>query len=308
MYILQINKRKGHKFLMSGLMFGFCMARIVTLSLRIGWAAHPENIQLAIAAMIFVSMGVLLLFIINLIFAQRILRAAQPKLGWNKGFRMVFKVLYGLIIAMLAMVITATVQSFYTLDRDIRSIDHKLQQTAGTYLLFMAFLPIPLTILGIIAPRNVRIEKFGSGRWRSKVIILMASAALLTLGAGFRTGVNFMNPRPKSNPAWYQSKFCFYFFNFIVETIVIYLYLVLRVDMRFWIPNASKAPGDYRVKNKNGEIDEPRPNTAGSDGRILSEEEVFDDEQPKTARAEDLEKGKSDDDYCNCEDEYHEHQ
>lgn len=33
MTIFQINKRRGHKFLMSGLMFGFCMARTLTMIL-----------------------------------------------------------------------------------------------------------------------------------------------------------------------------------------------------------------------------------------------------------------------------------
>lgn len=33
MTIFQINRRRGHKFIMSGLMFGFCMARTVTMIL-----------------------------------------------------------------------------------------------------------------------------------------------------------------------------------------------------------------------------------------------------------------------------------
>lgn len=34
MTIFQINRRRGHKFIMSALTFGFCMARIVTMIMR----------------------------------------------------------------------------------------------------------------------------------------------------------------------------------------------------------------------------------------------------------------------------------
>jgi Protein of unknown function (DUF3112) len=179
---------------------------------------------------------------------------------------------------MLAMVITVTVQSFYTLDMNIRRIDRDLQRAAGTYLLFFAFLPIPMVVLGLVIPRKTRLEKFGSGRWRTKIAILLTSAAILTLGAGFRVGTNFMNPRPRDDPAWYHAKWCFYFFNFVLETIVTYMYLVLRVDLRFHIPNGSKGPGDYLKKPANGdaEKEEERPTSSWGGARI----EVFDDHSP----------------------------
>jgi hypothetical protein len=34
MTVFQINRRRGHKFIMSVLTFGFCMARIVTMIMR----------------------------------------------------------------------------------------------------------------------------------------------------------------------------------------------------------------------------------------------------------------------------------
>jgi len=266
---------------MSGLMFGFCMARTVTMILRIVWANYPHDVQIAIAAQIFVSAGVLLLFVINLIFAQRITRAAHPHFGWHKALSNVFKVLYALVIAMLAMVITATVQSFYTLNPNIKRIDRDLQLTASTYLLFISFLPIAIIVLGLIVPRKTRVEKFGSGRWRSKIAILFTSAFLLCLGATFRIATMYKNPRPLNNPAWYHAKWCFYFFNFVIETIVIYLYLLVRVDRRFHVPNGSKGPGDYSTQQMQ-QVPEtsdvgPRPSLS-SVTNILSEEEVFDDD------------------------------
>ena len=281
MTILQLNLRKGHKFIMSGLLFGFCMARLVTCIMRIVWATRPTNIRVAIAAMIFVSAGVLILFIVNLIFAQRIIRAAHPHFGWHKAISRVFIVLYVLVILMLAMVITATIQSFYTLSSNTHRIDRDLQLATGTYFMCIAFAPIPMIILTFVVPRKTRVEKFGSGKWRTKIWILLISATVLTLGAAFRTGTSFMNPRLRTNPAWYDAKWCFYIFNFTVEIIVVYLYIALRVDQRFHVPNHSSRPGDYsreQVDPKLGEVDER--GSFGSARRIMSEEEVFDGEKP----------------------------
>lgn len=83
MTIFQINRRRHHKFLPTVFIFGFCMSRVGALVLRIAWATRQHNVRLAIAAGVFVNAGVLILYIVNLVFAQRILRALQPKLGWN---------------------------------------------------------------------------------------------------------------------------------------------------------------------------------------------------------------------------------
>ena len=287
MTILQLNRRKGHKFLISGLLFGFCMARIAAQVMRIVWACYPEDVSVAIAAMIFVSLGVLILFLTNLIFAQRIIRAAHPHFGWHRAIHYSFMVLYILILLMLIMVIIATVQSFYTLNIHTKTIDADLQRTASTYLMLISFLPIPIVILGLILPRQTRVEKFGSGRWRTKIRILLASSVLLCLGASFRTGTAFRNPRPKDDPAWYHAKWCFYFFNFTLEIIVVYLYLILRIDQRFHIPDKSHGPGDYNKDRKDRlqEADE-RPT---STRRIMSEEEVFDDKVPEGTGVQDEE-------------------
>lgn len=284
MTIFQLNKRRGHKFIMSGMMFGFCMARITTCVMRIAWATRPNQIRIAIAAQIFVSAGVVLLFVINLIFAQRIVRASHPNTGWHPFFSKAFILIYVLIVLTLAMIITVLVQSFYTLNKHTRRIDRSIQLYGQTLYTVIAFLPIVLVIGGLIIPRRTRLEKFGNGRFRSKIFILIMSTVILTLGAAFRTGINFMTPRPPNNPAWYHSKACFYSFNFLIELAVIVFYMVLRVDLRFHVPNGSKRAGDYSGKNlkevggSNGE---------GSSGegsfihRVLTEGEVF-DEKPES--------------------------
>ena len=271
MTIFQINMRRKKKFIMSALIFGFCMARITTMTMRLVWASHPKNISVAIAAQIFVSAGVLILFIANLIFAQRIVRASHPHWAWAKWFSIAFKLYYVSIVLMLAALITCTVQSFYTLSHNTRRIAHDVQLVGGTYFAVAAFLPIPLMFLRIIIPDRPPIEKFGHGRFRSKIFILLFSSILLTLGASFRAGVNYV-PRPSNDPAWYDSKACFYIFNFTIEIIIVALYAILRIDKRFHIPDGSHGPGDYAGISGSGV--ERRSSFAD---RVLDEEQVFGD-------------------------------
>ncbi|OAG10137.1 uncharacterized protein CC84DRAFT_1084241 [Paraphaeosphaeria sporulosa] len=252
MTIFQYNKRRGHKFLFNGMIFGFCMARITTCTLRIASISLPTNIRLAIAAQIFVAAGILLIFIINLIWSQRILRAHHP-LGWHPLVRWVFNALYIVIIFTLAIVITAVVQSFYTLRPRTRTIDRALQLYGQTLFAVVAFLPIPIVALALALSRvgKREVETFGKGRHRTKIAVLMAGATLCCLGAAYRAGASWMSPVALSQPEparFYRG--WFYFMNFGLEILIVYMYAVMRVDLRFHIPNGAKGPGSYRVARK----------------------------------------------------------
>lgn len=284
MTLFRMNLKRGHKFIMSGMMFGFCMARIVTCTMRIVWATRPRQIPIAIAAQVFVAAGVVLLFVINLIFAQRIIRASHPNTGWHPLFSKIFLFIYVLIVVTLVMLIVSVVQNVYTLNKNTKRVDRDIQLYGGTFNTVVAFLPILLVIGGLVIPRTTRLEKFGRGRFRIKILVLVIPSALLTLGAAFRTGTNYKTPRPLNNPAWYHSKGCFYTFNFLIEWIVIVFYLVMRVDLKFHVPNGSNKAGDYsgRSVKQLGAT-----NSEGAFiGRVLTEDEVFDDESRNEADLE----------------------
>ena len=289
MTIFQLNRRRGHKFIMSGLMFGFCMARITTCVMRIVWATRPPNVRVALAAQVFVAAGVVLLFIINLIFAQRIVRAAHPRLGWHRAFAAAFKALYAAIALTLVMLITCTVQSFYTLNTNTRRIDRDVQIYGQVFYAFVAFLPIVLVLGGLVIPRSARLDKFGSGRFRTKITVLLLAAVLLCLGASFRAATNIKTPRPRDDPAWYHSKACFYIFNFTLELLVIAMYAEVLVDRRFHVPNGSHGPGAYSSgARKQGEVE--KDSNSGIQ-RVFTEEETFDDvRQPEVALVKDEER------------------
>jgi hypothetical protein len=52
MTILQVNLRRGRKFVISGMLFGFCMARILACTMRLVWASYPHNVSVAIASQV----------------------------------------------------------------------------------------------------------------------------------------------------------------------------------------------------------------------------------------------------------------
>ncbi|GAB7348313.1 hypothetical protein MBLNU459_g6291t1 [Dothideomycetes sp. NU459] len=235
MTILQTNLRRNHKFRASGMMFGYCMARTVTCIMRIVWATRPDNVRVAIAANIFSNAGVFIAYLINIILAQRVVVSAFPSAGQSKPFKMAFVLLYAITILTLASVITSVVQSVYTLDTYIHSIDRDIQLTAGTLILVIAALPIPLTVASVLRARRTPPTPFGTGSWNAKIVILMVTTLLALTVAAFRCGTTWMTPRPKEQPYWFDARWCYYFFNFVFDISIIYTYLFTRVDKRFHI-------------------------------------------------------------------------
>ncbi|KAI1276805.1 hypothetical protein F5Y07DRAFT_365089 [Xylaria sp. FL0933] len=246
MTILQINLRRQHKFFVSGALFGFSMSRIVTFVLRIVWALNQHNVRLAIAANVFVNAGVLVVYVVNLIFAQRILRARQPAIGWHPSVSIALKVFYTGIAAALILVIYSAVQSVYTLNPNTLRATRDIQLAASTYLLVFTTLPIWLLVIAhFLLPKSADEETFGHGSMRAKIIINVLATCICITIAGFKAGTSWEPPRPLSNPAWYHSKPAFYVFSFVLEIIVLALLALSRVDKRFHIPDGSKQPGDY---------------------------------------------------------------
>ncbi|KAF2248634.1 hypothetical protein BU26DRAFT_302674 [Trematosphaeria pertusa] len=270
--IFLLNKKRGHKFLFSLFIFIFCLARIVTTSLRIATISKPTNIDLAIAASVFVAAGILILFIINLIWSQRVLRSLHPRFGWHTAISTLFRVAYVLIALTLAIVITATVQMFFTLRPRTRTIDRDLQLYAGTFFTIISFLPIPIVLIALAAPRKSKPEKFGKGRFRTKIWILLIGTTLCCLGAAFRCGTSWIKPVPLVRPMPdYYSKACFYIFVFTVEILVVYLYAIMRVDLRFHIPDGAKGPGSYeaslRVGSTSGDVEAKQAQETAAEGK-----------------------------------------
>jgi hypothetical protein len=194
---------------------------------------------------------------------------------------------------MLIAIITCTVQSFYTLSPSTYRIGREIQLVGATYFAVAAFVPVPLLLLRL--PKKLpHVEKFGQGRFRTKMAILLFSSFILTLGAAFRAGIAYV-PRSRIDPAWYHSKACFYIFNFSIEIIVVSLYAIIRVDKRFIIHDGSHAPGDYSAGHEE-DGKESKPSLLET---LLSEETVVGgegngEEQAERQRKDDIEKAADD--------------
>ncbi|TGZ84024.1 hypothetical protein EX30DRAFT_361985 [Ascodesmis nigricans] len=251
MTIFQRNKRRGILFIPSGATFGFCMSRIVTFSMRIAWAKDLLNVSLAIAANVFVSAGVIILFIVNLYYARRIHRGYHPRFANTLAVTRVFRAYYFSIIPVLIMVITATVVSFYTMAPKRLKSCRDIQRFGMMYFLVFCFMPIPVVLLSRFVPSTTK-QKFGTpDRLIHKVFIVLTAGVLLTLSTGFRVGAAYSPPRPMFDPTWFHGKPAFYCFIPMLEVLVVLMYAVTRVDRRFYIPKVNKE-GDLEKKHHNG--------------------------------------------------------
>ncbi|KAL7928126.1 hypothetical protein V8C35DRAFT_326203 [Trichoderma chlorosporum] len=207
MTIFQLNRRRQHKFVLSAMLFGFCVARAATLVVRIAWATRQDNIRIPIAAQILVN------------------AAHSPgeaaKLGGTLFLRTSFKVLCLLTGVAPAMIISSVVIASYSLDKNTRSVCRITQIAGLTYFLVLSCLPLVHVAAAILLPRSKTEEGFGRGGTRSQALIIILSLCLCS------------PPRSTMDPAWYDSKACLYAFYFAFEII------------RFFIPNRATRPGDY---------------------------------------------------------------
>lgn len=224
----------------------FCIIRVISTAVRTAWAFHPTNGKLALTAHIFVYCGTVIFYIVNLFLSQRLMRARHPRLGWSPLFTIVCPPIVVLMtVITVIFVIVASLQMSFATDPNILRIDRDIQIYVETAFTVFAFLPFLICLLAIFLPRHSYLDKFGAGRFRTKVLILMTSSALLTLAAGWHCGVAWVPPVLATEHPWYDSKACFYVFDFGIEIVVLVLYLVTRIDRRFYVPDGAKGPFSY---------------------------------------------------------------
>ncbi|KAL1837906.1 hypothetical protein VTJ49DRAFT_3273 [Mycothermus thermophilus] len=165
------------KFIFSVLLFVLCMSRIAALSLRIVWSLNPLDTDLALAATILTSAGVLILYIVNLILARRIVRALHPASFGPSGAAkradkaaarhlakanprgrfhdLLFRLLLMTIIAVLIMVVVCSVHSFFATNPTTLQQERTVLLFAGTYIVVLAILPaVAMAVVAVAAVRR----------------------------------------------------------------------------------------------------------------------------------------------------------
>jgi hypothetical protein len=270
--VVYINLIKGKKFVISfvvarkstsqcrklpKLIVGqvFCLTRVIATSLRMAWACHSTNLHLDIAAMVFLYAGIVMLYLINLILAQRILRAQHPQFGWAKPVAFAFLLVFAITIVTLVCVIAGVITSFYSRSAFGTNAARELQRFGSTTLAMVSMLPLIILGISSLLRRHPHIrmtkttDKFGEGSMRGKVTIVLISSTLLSVSAWFRAGAVLGGQvplqGPGSQPTGYLSKACFYVLIFTIEIIVCILWLFTRIDKRFHIPDGAQGPFSY---------------------------------------------------------------
>ena len=95
-----------------------------------------------------------------------------------------------------------------------------------------------MLLLGVIIPKRVRTEKFGEGRFRVKVAVLLTSSSLLALRAIWGTAAAYKDAVPLVQPIpWYYQKVYFYTIQLFTELIVVYLFIFVRINRIFYTPD-----------------------------------------------------------------------
>ncbi|KAF3003641.1 hypothetical protein E8E13_007921 [Curvularia kusanoi] len=132
-----------------------------------------------------------------------------------------------------------------------------------------------MTVLSLLIPYSPP-DRFGIGRMRTKVIVLLVSTTLLSIGAWYRCGSTWAPPVPRSQPLpSYLGKGAFYIFNFFVEIQTVLMYAILRVDLRYYIPNGARGVGSYSSSQQLDDVEmrDSRP-TSASESTGKSEKET----------------------------------
>lgn len=131
---------------------------------------------------------------------------------WRKAPIRVFRLLVFAVVACLVMVVSASAEVFFLSDEDALRRAGNVQKVAGVVLVCLAAAPVG--VVGVL------------GRRRRGLVV--GVAVCLVVEVGFRCGVAF-----EERVGWVHSKAAYYCFVFAVEVVVLGLFVVAMVDLRF---------------------------------------------------------------------------
>ncbi|KAK3933612.1 hypothetical protein QBC46DRAFT_368664 [Diplogelasinospora grovesii] len=241
--IYRNNAKRGHKFLLSDVIFDFCMIRTLTCIFRIIWV-FVNTRGIILVALIFENGGAAVLFAVNIFFVQRLVRSIQPHYGWNPIFGYVTLTLAFSVPAVIILNIVSLSVSFFSVGNEVRLGATKGMLIFGaSWNVFLVNFPM-MALFAACVVQGPKPEPFGIGQFRTKAAILLFGAAALSIGAALRLAA-IVNPQPPDSSDVLYSKALFYMTGFLLEILVVALYAVGRVDLLFHIPDASAGPGDY---------------------------------------------------------------
>ncbi|KHN94381.1 uncharacterized protein MAM_07697 [Metarhizium album ARSEF 1941] len=243
MNMYKANSKRGHKFLISGLMFDFCMVRVVTFIFRILWAyigLHTSGVVLV--GIMVQNGGAVVISAINLFFVQRLIRAMHPSIGWHPAFSQTSLLLIWSCPAVTMMnLIAGCINALVpTQEKGAETV----LKIGGCWNMMLAVTPLVWLFMASAKPGPTP-ENFGVGDFRAKASLLVFGASLMTVGAAVRLAV-FFN---QGGPDRLFSKATLYITQFVFELLIVFVYAFFRIDQIYHIPNGSSGPGDYSANS-----------------------------------------------------------
>ncbi|ROV94288.1 hypothetical protein VMCG_08647 [Cytospora schulzeri] len=231
--LFEQKRRQRLNHTIPAILFLFSGERVLTCVLRIAWAIKLVNVRLAVASQIFLQAGVVLLFLSNIILAQRIWWDRKPGARTLLGLRIALTTLSTLTVSSLIMVVTSIIVSVYTVDQDTIRICREIQQAGATYFLILAAMPLAMLAMAFSPSASSTNSQGELYHKNHRMAIIAVSSVLCVLNAGFKAGVVWAPPRSLLDPAWYHSRTCLYIFGFTMEVLVLILLYATRADLKF---------------------------------------------------------------------------
>jgi hypothetical protein len=211
------------------------LIRIATLSLRIGWAEHRNNVNLTLTSQVFIDAGAAILYLVNFALVARIVRSHHPQIAGTvfKGVRLG---LFFLTLMSVALIMIANIQMAYTLTGKTIHTDRNILVFGATFNAGIAFLPVPVVLLSLLSSHQPDSTSIMASSDRRRTALVMASSLLLTFRAGWICVSSWQDPVAPTGPTqWYLAKPVFYLVSLLPELVVVYLLALGRMDRFFFL-------------------------------------------------------------------------
>jgi hypothetical protein len=239
-YFFFVKSKKT--FVPQAMTMGFCISRVVSMSLRIAWTADVTNKNIAIASNIFLNAGVLLLYIVNMALTHRFILTIFPHLPTKKTapYNLAFFLYMGSALPLLILVVVPGVQLFLTSDLNTIHIDRDILRFAQCYLTVYVSAPV----IAIITSTSIYFfaSKKASGHSTREVCIraavLFVAGSLLIWIQAVKIMQTFYTATPETplNPPWFLRRPILYSGFFLPELLVVIIYAVASIRHRYVMP------------------------------------------------------------------------
>lgn len=220
--------RKRERYGISLFLFLFALQRVPTYVLLVVGNFQSSEVAIAVAAGTLIEVGIVLLYLANLVYVAAVIRAGTGQHTWLKILQVA---LYITTVLAVVMAIVGVVVVIFTADEEVLENCLYVRRAVAMFFLTLAIAPLGLLVAAYFGHRK-RLFRVVRETWVDLAITAVA-ALLCMLVSGFRTGVIWQAPGFGPDLTWYQSRASFYALQMAPEILLMIMYMLVRVDKRF---------------------------------------------------------------------------